>query len=88
MDEEAIRVWFCSPDVPFVQLMARTLGAEFELQTIEAFHLNGARRRIDWPDVVLLDLRAEGDSPAGGELAFQLMQDYFRQSHPIGQPFH
>jgi DNA-binding NtrC family response regulator len=75
MDEGAIRVWFCTPDIPFVQLMARALGAEFELQTIEAFHLNGARRRIDWPDVVLLDLRAEGDSPGGGELAFQLMQE-------------
>jgi DNA-binding NtrC family response regulator len=75
MDQEAIRVWFCTPDIPFVQLMARTLGGEFEVQTIEAFHLNGARRRIDWPDVVLLDLRAEGDSPGGGELAFQLMQE-------------
>ena len=64
MDQEAIRVWFCTPDIPFVQLMARTFGGKFELQTIEAFHLNGARRRIDWPDVVLLDLRAEGDSPA------------------------
>jgi len=29
MDEEAIRVWFCTPDIPFVQLMARTLGVEF-----------------------------------------------------------
>ena len=75
MDQEAIRVWFCTPDIPFVQLMARTLGGEFEVQTIEAFHLNGARRRIDWPDVVLLDLRAEGDSPGGGESAFQLMQE-------------
>jgi DNA-binding NtrC family response regulator len=75
MDQEAIRVWFCTPDIPFVQLMARTLGGEFEVQTIEAFHLNGARRRIDWPDVVLLDLRAEGDSPSGGESAFQLMQE-------------
>jgi DNA-binding NtrC family response regulator len=55
--------------------MARALGAEFELQTIEAFHLNGARRQIEWPDVVLLDLRAEGDSPGPGELAFQLMQE-------------
>jgi len=75
MNEEAIHVWFCTPDTPFVQLMARALGAEFELQTIEAFHLNGARRQIEWPDVVLLDLRAEGDSPGPGELAFQLMQE-------------
>ena len=75
MDEAGIRVWFCTPDTPFVQLMARALGAEFELQTIEAFHLNGARRQMEWPDVVLLDLRAEGDTSGPGELAFQLMQE-------------
>jgi len=75
MDEEAIHVWFCTPDTPIVQLMGRALGAEFELQAIEAFHLNGARRQIDWPDVVLFDLRAEGDSPSRGEPAFQLMQE-------------
>ena len=75
MDEQAIRVWFCTPDIPFVQLMARTLGVEFEVQTIEAFHLNGARRRMDWPDVVLLDLRAEGETPGREEPAFRLMQE-------------
>jgi two-component system response regulator HydG len=75
MDEEAIHVWFCTADTPFVQLIARALGAEFELHTIEAFNLNGARRQTEWPDVVLLDLRLEAECSGRGEAAFQLMQE-------------
>jgi len=75
MDEEIIHVWFCTHDTPFVRLIARALGAEFQLQTIEAFNLNGARKQTEWPDVVLLDLRAEGENSGRGEAAFQLMQE-------------
>ena len=75
MSEEAVHVWFCTPDTPFVQILGHALGAEFELQTIEAFHLNGARQQSGWPDVVLLDLREAEASPGREEAAFQLMQE-------------
>jgi DNA-binding NtrC family response regulator len=75
MTEEAIHVWFCTPDAPFVQILGHALGAQFELQTLEAFKLNGTRRQIEWPDVVLLDLREAEAGPGREQEAFQLMQE-------------
>ena len=75
MTEEVVHVWFCTPDTPFVRILGHALGDEFELQAIEAFHLNGARRQAGWPDAVLLDLR-EADAGTGREeAAFQLMHE-------------
>ena len=75
MAEEVVHVWFCTPDPPFVQIIGRALGSEFELQTMEAFTLNRAPGQTEWPDAVLLDLRAAGAGSSDEQAAFKLMQE-------------
>lgn len=57
MAEERIRVWFCTPDADFAQVVARTLGPGFETRPSEEFSLAGTRELENWWNVVLLDLR-------------------------------
>jgi DNA-binding NtrC family response regulator len=57
MAEERIRVWFCTPDAAFAQVVARTLGPGFETRASEEFSLAGTRELENWWNAVLLDLR-------------------------------
>ena len=57
MTEEPIRLWFCTPDAAFAQVIARALGQGFETRASEEFSLAGTRGLEGWWNAVLLDLR-------------------------------
>ncbi len=77
MSEEAIRVWFRSPDASFAQVIGRALGPGFDLQSGGEFNLNSAREQQDWWDVVLLDLRelSEAGNGTGVDHGLRLMDE-------------
>ncbi len=58
MEKDAVRVWFCSPDTGFSQVLVRALGPGFEIQRTDDFSVNKTSALEGWPDVLLLDLRA------------------------------
>src|SRR5215831_13798098 len=72
MAEEPIRVWFCTPDAAFGQVIARALGPGFETRASEEFSLAGTRGLEGWWNVVLLDLR-ELSGEEGSDSGLRLM---------------
>ncbi|MBI3670395.1 MAG: sigma-54-dependent Fis family transcriptional regulator [Acidobacteria bacterium] len=58
MCKDEIRVWFCSPDVGFVQAVTRALGPGFLIEHSDELILPQGSKLEGWADVVLLDLRA------------------------------
>ncbi len=58
MENDAVRVWFCSSDAGFSQIIVRALGPGFEIQRTDDFSLNKVPALEGWADVLLLDLRA------------------------------
>jgi len=60
MSEQAVHVWFCSPEPGLAEVIARALGPGFAVRRSEGFSLGSARGQEGWWDVVVLDLRAAG----------------------------
>jgi DNA-binding NtrC family response regulator len=58
MEKDAVRVWFCSSDTGFSQVLVRALGPGFEIQRTDDFSVHKSSALEGWPDVLLLDLRA------------------------------
>jgi DNA-binding NtrC family response regulator len=56
----AVRIFVCTSDVGFTQIIGRALGDEFELRIERRSNLSGLREQKGWWDVVLLDLRKLG----------------------------
>ncbi len=81
MGDQPVHVLFCTPDLPFAQIIGRALGSEFELRTTEAFTFHSGRGQLGWCDAVLLDFRPFGAGADTEEAAFQLMHE-IRQSDP------
>ncbi len=73
MENDAVRVWFCSSDAGFSQIIVRALGPGFEIQRTDDFSLNKAPALEGWADVLLLDLRATC-SENGGEPGLGLLE--------------
>ncbi len=80
MAEEAIHVWFCSPDHSFTEVIARTLGQEYSVERSQQFTSGELRRDDAWADVVLLDLRHVTGQPTIEE-ELRLM-DEIKQADP------
>ena len=81
MRGEAIHVWFCSPDAPFAQVLARTLGPGYDVRRGEEFTLNSAQLKEVWWDVVLLDLRS-ATTESSLETELRLMEEINRVELP------
>jgi DNA-binding NtrC family response regulator len=86
---EAIRLWFCSADPGFAQVITNTLGqSEYEVRSTQDFGLD-QQRELQlhwWCDVVLLDLRAvlqDGNLEQSYELIDDLRSRQLVPSPPI-----
>ncbi|HWR13540.1 MAG TPA: sigma-54 dependent transcriptional regulator [Terriglobales bacterium] len=83
---EAIRLWFCSPDAGFTQVIVNALGeSEYDVRTSDSFEAEESEYQTHvWSDVVLLDVRAllrEGDL----ERTYQLL-DRLHSRHVVPAP--
>jgi DNA-binding NtrC family response regulator len=81
MPEEPIRVWFCTPDVGFAQVIGRALGAGFETRASEEFSLAATRGQESWWNVVLIDLR-EVAGEDGIDTGLRLMDGIKQSDEP------
>ena len=79
MSEEAIRVWFDTPDAGFGQVVGRALGPGFEVEVIGGSGRGGVREYQKPFDGVLLDLRVAG-SGTETESALARFLDQLRQA--------
>jgi len=81
MTDELIRVWFCTPDAAFAQVVARALGSGFETRASEELSLAGTRELESWWNVVLLDLR-ELTGEEGIDTGLRLMDGIKQTDEP------
>lgn len=75
---DVVRVWFCSTDGDFAQLVSRTLGPGFEVRLKNGFEPGDARAQESWCGVALVDLR---DS-ATVDLGLNLVEEINQQDAP------
>ncbi|MBI2815351.1 MAG: sigma-54-dependent Fis family transcriptional regulator [Acidobacteria bacterium] len=59
MSESLVRVWFCTADVGFGQIVTPALGPAFQIRVADDTNF---QEGIDWCDSILLDLRHVGGS--------------------------
>ncbi|MCH8267810.1 MAG: sigma-54-dependent Fis family transcriptional regulator [Acidobacteria bacterium] len=77
MKPEPIHIWFCSSDTGFTQVVARALGAGYDVRQSDGLNLGSAREQEAWWNVVLLDLRgarSEEDLETGLRLMDEINQ--------------
>ena len=83
MENETIRVCFCTPEPDFAEVVGRALGTEFELRPDCCDAAAAASVWEEGYDCVLLDLR---DLPTGAEEEFAVRQfEKFRRTD-LGPP--
>jgi len=75
---DVVRVWFCSTDSDFAQLVARTLGPGFEVRVKDGFEPGGAQAQEHWYGVALIDLR----DPACVDAGLNLIDEINQQDAP------
>jgi DNA-binding NtrC family response regulator len=73
-----VRVWFCSTDNDFAQLVARTLGPGFDARLKDGFEPGEAQAHQHWYGVALIDLR----DLAGIEGGLKLIDEINQQDAP------
>jgi DNA-binding NtrC family response regulator len=71
---DVVRVWFCSTDSDFAQLVARTLGPGFEVRLKEGFEPGDAQAQEHWYGVALIDVRDSAFIDAGLALVDEINQ--------------
>ena len=84
MNAQPIHIWFCSPDSAIAEVIARVLGAGYEVRCSSGFCVERDADLENWWDVVLLDLRklaSPEDEEAGLHLLDELNQ--FNPPAPI-----
>lgn len=75
---DVVRVWFCSTDGDFAQLVSRTLGPGFEVRLKNGFEPGDAQAQENWCGVALIDLR----DPASVESGLDLVEEINQQNAP------
>jgi len=75
---DVVRVWFCSTDVDFAQLVSRTLGPGFEVRLKNGFEPGDAQAQEGWCGVALIDLR----DPASVESGLNVVEEINQQGAP------
>lgn len=71
---DVVRVWFCSTDSDFAQLVSRTLGPGFEVRLKSGFEVGEAQAQENWCGVALIDLRDPASVEAGLTLVEEINQ--------------
>lgn len=71
---DVVRVWFCSTDGDFAQLVSRTLGPGFEVRLKNGFEPGDAQVQESWCGVALVDLRDAATVESGLNLVEEISQ--------------
>ena len=74
MSEDVVRVFFCSSDSAFAQVIARTLGPGYEVRSNEQLDCAANHGAEQWWDVILLDLRDVGED-SGTEAGLRALDE-------------